>query len=55
MLKDLGLAQHAAQTSQAVTPLGALARQLYQLHQKNGNGQLDFSSILNMIRPSQRE
>jgi 3-hydroxyisobutyrate dehydrogenase len=55
MLKDLGLAQHAAQTSQAVTPLGALARQLYQLHQKNGNGHLDFSSILNMIRPSQRE
>lgn len=55
MLKDLGLAQHAAQTSQAVTPLGTLAMQLYQLHQKNGNGQLDFSSILNMIRPSQME
>ena len=51
MLKDLGLAQQAAQATQAVTPLGSLAQQLYQLHQKNGNGQLDFSSILNLVRP----
>lgn len=51
MLKDLSLAQQAAQAIQAVTPLGALARQLYQLHQQNGNGQLDFSSILNLLKP----
>ena len=51
MLKDLGLAQQAAQAIQAVTPLGAVARQLYQLHQQNGNGQLDFSSILTLVRP----
>lgn len=52
MLKDLGLAQQAAQAVQAATPLGSLARQLYQLHQQNGNGQLDFSSILEMFKPS---
>jgi 3-hydroxyisobutyrate dehydrogenase len=52
MLKDLGLAQQAAQASEAVTPLGSLARQLYQLHQQNGNGQLDFSSILDFLKPS---
>lgn len=50
MLKDLSLAQQAAQSIQAVTPLGALAQQLYQLHQQNGNGQRDFSSILNLIK-----
>ena len=52
MLKDLSLAQQAAQAIQAVTPLGSLARQLYQLHQQNGNGQLDFSSILNLVKQS---
>lgn len=51
MLKDLGLAQQAAQAVQAATPLGSLARQLYQLHQQNGKGQLDFSSILEMFKP----
>jgi 3-hydroxyisobutyrate dehydrogenase len=55
MLKDLGLAQQAAQATHAVTPLGAVARQLYQLHQQNGNGHLDFSSILNLVRPGDSE
>jgi 3-hydroxyisobutyrate dehydrogenase len=50
MLKDLGLAQQAALSAQAVTPLGSLARQLYQLHQQGGNGQLDFSSIVKLFR-----
>ena len=50
MLKDLGLAQQAALSAQAATPLGSLARQLYQLHQQGGNGQLDFSSIVNLFR-----
>jgi len=51
MLKDLGLAQQASLSSQAATPMGGLARQLYQLHQQGGNGQLDFSSIVNLFRP----
>ncbi|NHZ44165.1 3-hydroxyisobutyrate dehydrogenase [Massilia sp. CCM 8693] len=51
MLKDLGLAQQAASSAQAPTPLGSLARQLYQLHQQGGHGQLDFSSIVNLFRP----
>ena len=52
MLKDLGLAQQAAQSAQAVTPLGSLARQLYQLHTQQGHGQQDFSSILHLFRHS---
>lgn len=51
MLKDLVLAQQAAQVIGVTTPLGAVARQLYLLHQQNGNGQLDFSSILNLLKP----
>jgi 3-hydroxyisobutyrate dehydrogenase len=51
MLKDLGLAQQAAASAQAPTPLGSLALQLYQLHQQGGHGQLDFSSIVNLFRP----
>jgi 3-hydroxyisobutyrate dehydrogenase len=49
MLKDLGLAQQAAATSQSATPLGALARQLYQLHSQSGNGKLDFSSVMKLF------
>jgi 3-hydroxyisobutyrate dehydrogenase len=51
MLKDLGLAQQAALSSQAATPMGGLARQLYQLHQQQGKGALDFSSILQLFKP----
>lgn len=50
MLKDLGLAQQAALSAQAATPLGSLARQLYQLHQQGGSGALDFSSIVSLFR-----
>lgn len=50
MLKDLGLAEQAALSAQAATPLGSLARQLYQLHQQGGHGALDFSSILQLFR-----
>lgn len=38
MLKDLGLAPQAALARNSSTPLGALARQLYQLHSQAGNG-----------------
>jgi 3-hydroxyisobutyrate dehydrogenase len=54
MLKDLGLAQQASLGGRAATPLGGLARQLYQLHEQNGNGALDFSSILNLFKPVAR-
>jgi 3-hydroxyisobutyrate dehydrogenase len=49
MLKDLGLAQESALAAQAATPLGALARQLYQLQQREGRGALDFSSIVKLL------
>jgi 3-hydroxyisobutyrate dehydrogenase len=52
MLKDLGLAQQAALSAHAATPLGGLARQLYQIHQQQGNGGLDFSSILSLYKPA---
>lgn len=51
MLKDLGLAQQAASASRSATPLGALARQLYQLHSQSGHGKLDFSSIMKLFAP----
>ena len=50
MLKDLGLAAEAAMGSRAAVPLGELARNLYALHSAQGNGKLDFSSIVNLIR-----
>ncbi|MDB5988550.1 MAG: 3-hydroxyisobutyrate dehydrogenase [Nevskia sp.] len=49
MLKDLGLAQEAAAAAQVATPLGAIARQLYQLHAQNGSAALDFSSITTLL------
>jgi 3-hydroxyisobutyrate dehydrogenase len=45
MAKDLGLAMNTAVQSNSSTPLGALTRNLYALHQKAGNGKKDFSSI----------
>lgn len=50
MLKDLGLAAESALTVRASTPLGELARNLYSLHSSQGNGGLDFSSILTMYK-----
>ncbi|HXV73444.1 MAG TPA: 3-hydroxyisobutyrate dehydrogenase [Sphingomonadales bacterium] len=49
MLKDLRLAQAAAQTTAAVTPLGALAESLYSDFSKAGRGGLDFSGIFRLI------
>ncbi|MEK9720475.1 MAG: 3-hydroxyisobutyrate dehydrogenase [Quisquiliibacterium sp.] len=51
MLKDLGLAVENALDMRAAVPLGALARNLYDLHSKSGNGSLDSSSIYNMLGP----
>jgi 3-hydroxyisobutyrate dehydrogenase len=50
MLKDLKLAQEAAQASGASTPLGALAAQLYGLYAAWGEGGSDFSGIIHLIR-----
>lgn len=50
MLKDLKLAQQAAASSGASTPLGAQAASLYQLFSAAGNGGLDFSAIVKMLQ-----
>lgn len=50
MLKDLGLSQDAAEQVHAQTPLGAEALQLFRDFVDRGNGEIDFSGIINMIR-----
>ncbi len=49
MAKDLRLAQEAASSVDAATPLGSTARNLYALFQGRGHGALDFSAIIKMI------
>jgi 3-hydroxyisobutyrate dehydrogenase len=50
MLKDLGLALEIAQQSGFENPMGQLAQALYSQHQEAGNGQRDFSSILEKLQ-----
>ena len=50
MLKDLKLAQEAAQAAGAVTPMGAQAAQLYALFNAQGHEGEDFSGIINFLR-----
>ena len=50
MVKDSNLAMRAANKTGSPTPLGALANQLYRLHQAAGNGAADFSGIIKMLR-----
>jgi 3-hydroxyisobutyrate dehydrogenase len=50
MLKDLRLAQEAAQQSGAATPLGAGAAQLYALFNAQDGGATDFSGIIKFLR-----
>lgn len=50
MLKDLKLAQEAASAAGASTPLGAVAAQLYGMHNAWGEGKSDFSGIIHLIR-----
>jgi 3-hydroxyisobutyrate dehydrogenase len=50
MLKDLKLAQEAATSAGAVTPLGAQAAQLYALFAAAGHSGEDFSGIINFLR-----
>jgi 3-hydroxyisobutyrate dehydrogenase len=49
MLKDLRLAQSAAQSAKAATPLGAQAMALYALMESAGEEGLDFSGIMKLI------
>ncbi|MDX1799988.1 MAG: 3-hydroxyisobutyrate dehydrogenase [Marinobacter sp.] len=50
MTKDLGLALDNAVQHHAPVPMGALARNLYELHAGQGNQELDFSSIQRFYR-----
>ncbi len=50
MLKDLKLAQEAANASGATTPMGAEAAALYGLFAAAGEAGTDFSGIIRMLR-----
>ncbi len=50
MLKDLKLAAAAAADAGADTPMGAKAAELYQRFADEGQGGLDFSGIIRMLR-----
>jgi 3-hydroxyisobutyrate dehydrogenase len=50
MVKDLKLAQEAAAQAGATTPMGALAAQMFSLHNAWGEGGADYSGIINLIR-----
>ncbi len=50
MLKDLTLAQAAASQTNASTPLGEHARQLYERFCENLDGDLDFSAMIQLLR-----
>ncbi|HLW90091.1 MAG TPA: 3-hydroxyisobutyrate dehydrogenase [Roseiarcus sp.] len=50
MLKDLKLAQEAASSAGAATPIGAAAAQLYGLFAAAGHAGDDFSGIINFLR-----
>ena len=55
MLKDLKLAQEAAATNGAHTPLGAEAMQLYSLFAAHGGEGRDFSAIIEFLRGPQEK
>jgi 3-hydroxyisobutyrate dehydrogenase len=50
MLKDLLLAQEAAASVSASTPVGAEAAALYKVFCDSGAGDMDFSGIIKMLR-----
>lgn len=52
MFKDLGLAMDLSQQSASPIPMGSAARSLFSLHKANGNGGLDFSSVLKLYQDS---
>lgn len=50
MLKDLKLAQEAAKSAGAATPLGAHAEEIYTSFDQEGHGSEDFSAIVKYLR-----
>jgi 3-hydroxyisobutyrate dehydrogenase len=50
MLKDLTLAQDAANAAGAATPLGKHAQEIYKTFDAAGNGGVDFSGIIRHVR-----
>ena len=52
MLKDLKLAEEAAQQVGAYTPMGAKAEELFQRFVDDGSGGKDFSGLIQMIEAS---
>jgi 3-hydroxyisobutyrate dehydrogenase len=52
MLKDLKLAQDAAKSAEAATPLGAQAATIYDRYVQGGEAARDFSGVIRMIRNS---
>src|SRR5215217_7442742 len=50
MVKDLTLAQDAAQGAGAATPLGKHAQEIYKAFDASGNGGIDFSGIIQQVR-----
>lgn len=49
MLKDLRLANEAALSANAQTPLGEMAKELYEEMEKQGLGATDFSGIIKIL------
>jgi len=51
MLKDLGLAMEAANSSKSSTPMGAMAQSLFSMYRNGGDdrGTMDFSSIIKLF------
>ena len=49
MLKDLRLAQDAATTAKAATPLGAQSEAVYSLMEAAGKEGLDFSGVMKLL------
>lgn len=52
MAKDLGLAMAIAEQAGVDNRMGQLAQALFEAHQQDGNGQRDFSSILERLQGS---
>lgn len=52
MLKDLRLAQEAAMTARAATPLGTQSEAIYALMEAAGKDGLDFSGVMKLINGS---
>ena len=49
MLKDLRLAQEAANSVDAATPLGKDSEEIYGKLSDDGHGGLDFSGVIQML------